>query len=85
MRRTIQVTQTDIDDGVVEHGFACPIWCALRRQLMGEGRFCVNGDEVVFLDGTATGITESLPISAQMFVQSFDSQKSVEPFSFDLS
>ena len=73
----INVTQKDINSGVVDSGKKCPIARALKRK----------GFEQVFVDTKtclADGMEYGLPIEARNFIGQFDYGRPVKPFSFIL-
>lgn len=75
----ITVTQEHIEDGKAEDELACPIALALRQQ--------TNEDLAVFsFDAFRSGVSKSIPLPkiASDFINAFDYDKPVEPFTFDL-
>jgi len=75
----IEVTQDDIERGVVADCFRCPIANAVRDVL---GPDAVVRVECDFMDIGAK--TVKLPIEAMKFIEAFDAEESVEPFSFEV-
>lgn len=83
----IEVTADDIAKGVVGDGCRCPIALAVARQLgieAAEGNLAVMdcmvkvgyGDDYLWRD------RYRLPIEAEEFIEAFDCQDEVQPFTF---
>ena len=72
----IQVTKKDINKGIIEDVHYCPIARAVKRIVKKNAEVTVNG----------TSVTITVPLTAQMqrFVEKFDNEEAVGPFSFTL-
>ena len=79
MAVTITVTQEDIDQGIRESYYSCPIARAAERAL--KWRVMVYTDTILVGD---SGCDYKLPESAQEFISRFDTGKPVKPFSFEV-
>lgn len=77
---TINVTQEDIDKGIKESCFSCPVAKALRR-VMSNSTYIRVGNPTV----TVGSCTTQLPIVASHFISKFDIDQPVSPFTFDLT
>jgi hypothetical protein len=73
----IEVTQDDIDRGVIGDGDCCPIALAMRRRWPNVS----VGTRAVYLSGMR--MTE-LPREARHFIVDYDLGEPVYPFSFDV-
>lgn len=84
---TVEVTQEDIDAGESGSYFFCPIARAVERLLAKQTSAGVCAKRID-VRGTRNGKFEktrhSLPDVAAEFVQRFDEEKVVEPFTFTL-
>lgn len=78
---TVNVTQEDIDHGVANNCFKCPIARAVERALPGSDPTVRN---FVYLYGTHCGSAD-LPLKAGEFIDRFDNNESVSPLTFDLT
>lgn len=76
--KTITVTQQHIKMGV-KHSFTkCPIALALKAQ-------CAENRILVYRHyATVNDAAVRLPLIATAFIQDFDHQRGVEPFTFDV-
>lgn len=80
----IQVTQEDIDNGIIGSGHSCPIALAVKRAT-GYGYVSVSVQGVVYgehPDGKVFSIEADENI--EKFVLYFDEEIPVEPFSFEI-
>ena len=83
MIKTIEVTQDDIERGFPRCSVACPIALAASRAFPEWGEARVYIGEIVFFKTEAEAtLTIYLPENAQRFVNTYDSDGAVEPFSF---
>lgn len=78
---TIEVTQDDIDKGDEADCDKCPIALAINRAT-GK-RWCVVWHRCWLDEDHSPSI--DLPESAVDFIQDFDNDQSVKPFSFELA
>lgn len=80
----INVTQADIDAGVKQECFRCPIALAARRVFDHD----VSVDDEYIIHYASTEVKAdfyALPDEARQFVQHFDHGDPVTPFSFEVS
>lgn len=77
---TINVTQEHIDRGKVGSTYACPIALACRDA--GLLSPFVTWDIIEW--GGDEGVTLPTPHTAQTFIEDFDAEEQVVPFSFDI-
>ena len=75
---TIKVTEKHIAKGIRVHGDKCPVALAIKEKLKIE-RLCVYS-----YGANINGNAVRFPRAAALFVNRFDSGKSVKPFSFKL-
>lgn len=82
---TIHVTQEDIDKGTRGSFLACPIARAVKRQV-GVRWAEVSDDHIRVADTALSGNVTRFrtPPEAADFINDFDSEEEVEPFSFEL-
>ncbi len=80
----IEVTQEDIDRGVIESCISCPIALAVARA--AKASTYVDGKLVSFLKGEVVS-TSALPVEARIFVHEFDAGHAdiLSPFSFEIN
>lgn len=87
-RRTIFVTQNNIDSGLTESPDQCPIALACRDAGLELWIGCVNAyfsqEAYKGRDQDCPGQFSELPDSAKTFIADFDEGKEVEAFEFDL-
>lgn len=80
----IRVTKTDIKRGQPSIDDNCPVARALRRQVSPRRKFAVDGAEAIVL--TASGerrlATIKMPKKVNVFINAFDSNDDVRPFTF---
>lgn len=77
----VNVTQEDIDNGLVGEATGCAIARAVNKHLSVKDEASVTGNAVFEVGGDKY----LLPKKGQMFVKRFDAdKKSVKPFSFAL-
>jgi len=83
--KTIHVTKHDIAAGEPEEGNSCPIARAVARSFKKKvGTYFVHEDRISKdedYDGPTFG---TLPQKAQLFIEKFDRERPVRPFSFVL-
>lgn len=88
MTLTVTVTQKHIDKGVRGACAACPIALALTAQHKDRGRWGVGCGKVWtydLVDGEARNTRfYELPKPAREFINAFDGNKPVAPFTFEL-
>lgn len=89
MKRTIQVTQDDIDKGVKNNTKFCPIARAMVRTLGLDGVDDIfvgyTVAEVQYAtDGPLEYLECPLPTEAKDFIEQFDTDHTVEPFEFEV-
>ena len=81
----IRVTQRDIDEGVQDNSFHCPVARAVRRAL-GAGEVWVR--EIIIVTKSGSQDTYVTPHSVTDFIEWYDSAtlefESPKPFSFTL-
>lgn len=80
---TINVTQEDIDRGERGQCRTCPIAKAVIRELDETDVYVIGPYLVIGIHGP-TRLTIDLPDAVTRFVEDFDSEDSVAPFSFEL-
>jgi hypothetical protein len=80
MKKTINVTQDDIDNGNVGDACACPVALALRRAFKTGGYDFYVEDKCMFVNNYAY----FNPPEVKNFIVNFDHGIKVEPFSFEL-
>ena len=80
---TVNVTQKDIDEGVAEDCYACPIALAAMRATGCKGAGVSPYYLRLFYDNEEASYR--LPRAAERFVLDFDEGKPVEPFSFTVT
>lgn len=74
----ISVTKSDIEKGLLGDPFSCPVARAIRR---ASGKdFWVRYAWIC----NNSGYVHDLPIAAQKFINRFDDELPVKPFSFNL-
>ena len=73
--------QQDIDQGTPRSPYFCPIALAMDRNDLEE--ICVYGSDVSYIDGSMERMG-ALPEEAMRFLEDFDEQLPVQPFSFEL-
>ena len=73
---SVEVTQEDITEGKPERNEECPTALAIKRATAGAHVYVQT--YVAFVDG----VIYNLPEEATLFIADFDSQRTVEPFSF---
>ena len=78
----IEVTQHDIDKGLNNNCFLCPIAHAVKRK-MGTDSVLVYCDRISVMS-TVTSYNYKLPKKARTFIKRFDDGKPVEPFTFEI-
>jgi hypothetical protein len=78
---TITVTAEHIAKGVPESCRHCPVALAIKDALPGIELIAVD-DTRVHLGGAACDVKIDLPPAAQHFIEAFDCDDPVEPFSF---
>lgn len=82
---TINVTQTDIDEGRIRNCYECPIAKAAYRSFPGAYEIAVGRILTVDLTGDFNSIQRyCIPDIARKFMNDFDCGKDVEPFSFEI-
>lgn len=78
----IEVTEQDIDAGLRNSCFSCPVARAFQRKL--ETQVTVgHTDAVVYRKGLFVA-TILLPEVVKLWIATFDAGKKVEPFSFEV-
>jgi len=81
----IRVTQRDIDEGVQDNSFHCPVARAVRRAL-GAGEVWVR--EIIIVTKSGSRDTYVTPPAVTDFIERYDSAtlefESPKPFSFTL-
>jgi hypothetical protein len=78
MNVNIEVTQADIDKGIISNEM-CPVALALRRVLRDRFPYVTSGEFMV-----AGGRFFKLPPRVGKFIEAFDRDDEVEPLSFAL-
>jgi hypothetical protein len=78
MKKTINVTQEDIDNGNNADACACPVALALRRS------FKVDDIWVQPYEMSANGHVYMNPSKVRDFINNFDRGMKVKPFKFEL-
>ena len=78
----IEVTQQDIDKGLNNNCFSCPIALAVKRKI-DTGNVLVYCDRISVMS-TISSYDYKLPKKAQTFIKRFDDRKPVEPFTFEV-
>lgn len=81
MKRKIEVTQDDINNGDRDDTQSCPIALALLKAGFTEPR--VDGCDICYTEGDKVKSVMS-PSVVRDFVKSFDRGLPVKPFSFEL-
>lgn len=82
IKTKIKVTKKDIKRGEPTDPYSCPIALAVKRTLKVK-QVCVTLGLVEFL-WKDVEIVAPLPIKAETFIDRFDEELEVEPFSFIL-
>ncbi len=80
--RRIRVKRMDIKQGVRMDGSSCPISLAIQRTTKQPRMVSVGLSTAIFLD--TPSYQSPLPKRAQTFIERFDAQLPVKPFSFVL-
>jgi hypothetical protein len=83
----IEVTQKDIDKGIPRDAAKCPIAKALQRQCPKRGRkWLVNCAEAEAMNkkDPVDSIDYPLPKKCMRFIDDFDKERTVKPFTFEL-
>ena len=80
----IQVTQKDIDKGLRSSCYECPIAHAFKRKVKNRVRygFAVNSESIEHLTKDMW-YSYALPKEAKRFIQRFDRDQPVKPFTFE--
>ena len=92
MKYTVNVTQEDIDKGVQNDCFSCPIGLALHKLFPKNIYRIYNHYINFFFPGQynnpkflSTSKSFDLPLEAKIFITNFDSNTNdVKPFSFEI-
>jgi nitrate/TMAO reductase-like tetraheme cytochrome c subunit len=81
----IIVTQKDIDKGLKSSCYECPIAHAFKRKLKNKVPcgVAVNAENVYHFDGKSLD-KYNLPKEAKKFIQRFDNDQPVKPFTFEI-
>jgi lysophospholipid acyltransferase (LPLAT)-like uncharacterized protein len=81
----IQVTQKDIDKGLKSTCYYCPVALAFKRKIKSEipCGVAVNAKNIHHFHGKSWD-RYNLPKEAKKFIQRFDNDKPVKPFSFEI-
>ena len=82
---TVTVTQDDIDGGVRDDGWNCPVARSCRR-VFGRPCYAVPKSIMVLKDWYSGHdyVFRNIPKSVQSFIADFDARKPVQPFTFTL-
>jgi len=80
----IKVTQKDIDKGLKSNCYECPIAHAFKRKVKNQIRygFAVNSEFIEYLTKDMR-YSYPLPKEAKLFIQRFDRDHPVKPFTFE--
>ncbi len=81
--KIINVTQEDIDNGLRTSSCKCPIARAAKREFGLPA--LISPSFSLFLLKDYENILFSLPSSARDFINDFDGERPVKPFSFQIS
>lgn len=86
MLTKVEVTQEDIDNGKMKSCDFCPVALAVNRVIRPQRDAQVYACIVIIRheEGQRGGFP-SLPLAAQEFIENFDDERDVEPFSFALN
>jgi hypothetical protein len=79
----IEVTQQDIDKGLSNNCFLCPIAHAVKRK-MNTDCILVYCDRISVMSTIFSSYFYKLPKKAQTFIKQFDDGKPVKPFTFEI-
>jgi hypothetical protein len=79
----IQVTQKDIDKGLKSSCYECPIAHAFKRKVKIRYGFAVNADSIDHFTKDTKWYIYALPKEAKKFIQRFDRDQPVKPFTFE--
>ena len=81
----IKVTQKDIDKGLKSTCYYCPVALAFKRKIKSEipCGVAVNAKNIHHFHGKSWD-RYNLPKEAKKFIQRFDNDQSVKPFSFEI-
>ena len=81
----IEVTQKDIDKGLKLTCYYCPIALAFKRKVKSEIRcsVAVKTKKVHYFYGKSW-VSYDLPKEATKFIQRFDNDEPVKPFTFEI-
>jgi len=81
----IIVTQKDIDKGLKSTCYYCPVALAFKRKIKSEipCGVAVNAKNIHHFHGKSWD-RYNLPKEAKKFIQRFDNDQSVKPFSFEI-
>jgi len=81
----ITVTQKDIDKGLKSSCYECPIAHAFKRKVKNQIRygFAVNSASIEYLTEDMWH-RYALPKEAKQFIQRFDCDQPVKPFTFEV-
>ena len=79
-KKTIKVTQKEINNGLCNSNTGCPIALAFRASGI-EAVIYYNGFVYINKKGRLSSI-KRLPKEAQEFIYNFDQKRSVKPFKF---
>jgi hypothetical protein len=79
----IEVTQSDIHNGLQHTGWKCPIALAIRRA--GCSTITVGADSLLVMQDTGN-VASRIPLSKTVsrWIENFDSGAKCEPFAFDV-
>lgn len=93
----VEVTEKDIADGLCSDAFGCPVALAIRRaigiptpvpidQLMKNPTVGVTGKNAYVWHEHSVGDRPAIPLpkDAEAFVDDFDHQRTVQPFTFQI-
>jgi hypothetical protein len=82
----IKVTQKDIDKGSKGSCYECPIAHAFKREVKNKIRyaFAVNADSIDLVTKDYRRYIYALPKEAKKFIQRFDNDQPVKPFTFEI-
>lgn len=85
----VEVTQEDIDNGVIASPQNCPIALAVKRELTAQGYHYLgiivgNMQVQVLYDAYCPVARYNLPVEAYNFILAFDNKGTVEPFTMEL-
>lgn len=81
----IEVTQEDIDNGIPEDCWRCPVARAVCRVLSAsESDISVDGVNITHFLGPGDWIDYPTPQLVNEFIEAFDAKSTVIPFSFDI-